>query len=70
MLQLHKIERGTEYGEFLHAPKKRFTDFGKSDLQNDSFCFLGFCQVYLVCTSLKPFNRVARKINKLAVSQN
>ncbi|KAH7835945.1 hypothetical protein Vadar_031343 [Vaccinium darrowii] len=27
VLQLHKIERGTEYAEFLHAPKKRFTDF-------------------------------------------
>ncbi|XVE74632.1 hypothetical protein DITRI_Ditri12bG0032800 [Diplodiscus trichospermus] len=27
VLQLHKIESGTEYAEFLHAPKKRFTDF-------------------------------------------
>lgn len=27
VLQLHKIEGGTEYAEFLHAPKKRFTDF-------------------------------------------
>lgn len=39
MLQLHKIDRGTEYAEFLHAPKKRFTDFGKADLPTDSFCF-------------------------------
>ncbi|CAH1434635.1 unnamed protein product [Lactuca virosa] len=27
VLQLHKIERGTEYAEFLHAPRKKFTDF-------------------------------------------
>lgn len=30
MLQLHKTEEGTtEYAEFLHAPKKRFADFGR-----------------------------------------
>ncbi|KAK8714931.1 hypothetical protein V6N13_042276 [Hibiscus sabdariffa] len=28
VLQLHQIESGTEYAEFLHAPRKRFTDFG------------------------------------------
>ncbi|XP_012438373.1 phragmoplastin DRP1C [Gossypium raimondii] len=27
VLQLHKTESGTEYAEFLHSPKKRFTDF-------------------------------------------
>ncbi|GJZ24623.1 dynamin-related protein 1C [Tanacetum coccineum] len=27
VLQLHKIERGTEYAEFLHNPRKKFTDF-------------------------------------------
>ncbi|KZV19553.1 dynamin-related protein 1C-like [Dorcoceras hygrometricum] len=27
VLQLHKTEGGTEYAEFLHAPKKKFTDF-------------------------------------------
>ncbi|XP_028752506.1 dynamin-related protein 1C [Neltuma alba] len=27
VLQLHKTEGGTEYAEFLHAPRKRFTDF-------------------------------------------
>ncbi|XVE85490.1 hypothetical protein DITRI_Ditri17bG0094800 [Diplodiscus trichospermus] len=27
VLQLHKTESGAEYAEFLHAPKKRFTDF-------------------------------------------
>lgn len=28
VLQLHKTEGGQEHGEFLHAPKKRFNDFG------------------------------------------
>ncbi|XWS22884.1 hypothetical protein CRYUN_Cryun29cG0074300 [Craigia yunnanensis] len=27
VLQLHKTESGSEYAEFLHAPKKRFSDF-------------------------------------------
>lgn len=27
VLQLHKTDGGTEYAEFLHAPKKRYTDF-------------------------------------------
>ncbi|GAB2296939.1 Phragmoplastin drp1c [Dionaea muscipula] len=27
VLQLHKTESGTEYAEFLHASKKKFTDF-------------------------------------------
>ncbi|KAK8567505.1 hypothetical protein V6N12_006089 [Hibiscus sabdariffa] len=27
VLQLHKTESGAEYAEFLHAPKRRFTDF-------------------------------------------
>ncbi|PIN12167.1 Vacuolar sorting protein VPS1, dynamin [Handroanthus impetiginosus] len=27
VLQLHKTDGGTEYAEFLHAPKKRLTDF-------------------------------------------
>ena len=30
VLQLHKTEEGKEYGEFLHLPKKKFYDFGKS----------------------------------------
>jgi hypothetical protein len=30
VLQLHKTEDGVqEYAEFLHMPKRRFTDFGK-----------------------------------------
>jgi hypothetical protein len=29
VLQLHKTDDRTEYAEFLHLPKKRFTDFGK-----------------------------------------
>ena len=29
MLQLHKTEEGQpEYAEFLHLPKRKFTDFG------------------------------------------
>ncbi|KMZ76189.1 putative Dynamin [Zostera marina] len=27
VLQLHKIEEGREYAEFLHLPRKKFTDF-------------------------------------------
>ncbi|KAL5062423.1 hypothetical protein RYX36_024160 [Vicia faba] len=27
VLQLHKIDEGREYAEFMHAPRKRFTDF-------------------------------------------
>lgn len=29
VLQLHKTDGGAEHAEFLHAPKKRFTDFGE-----------------------------------------
>jgi hypothetical protein len=29
VLQLHKTDDRSEYAEFLHMPKKRFTDFGK-----------------------------------------
>lgn len=32
MLQLHKTDGGHEYAEFLHAPRKRFTDFGKANV--------------------------------------
>lgn len=29
VLQLHKLDEGSrEYAEFLHLPRKRFTDFG------------------------------------------
>lgn len=46
MLQLHKTESGTEYAEFLHAPKKRYTDFGMSIIMVDnldiSFPFMVF----------------------------
>lgn len=27
-MQLHKIDGGSDYAEFLHAPRKKFTDFG------------------------------------------
>jgi len=30
VLQLHKTDEGqTEYAEFLHMPKRKFTDFGE-----------------------------------------
>ncbi|XP_074558210.1 dynamin-related protein 5A-like isoform X3 [Curcuma longa] len=29
VLQLHKIDEGREYAEFMHLPKKRFTDFAQ-----------------------------------------
>jgi hypothetical protein len=29
VLQLHKTEGGQEYAEFLHLPRKKFSDFGK-----------------------------------------
>lgn len=34
VLQLHKIEGGAEYAEFLHAPKKRLMDFGMLEFSN------------------------------------
>jgi hypothetical protein len=35
VLQLHKTEDGVqEYAEFLHMPKRRFTDFGKQPLSS------------------------------------
>ncbi|CAN1793919.1 Phragmoplastin DRP1B [Linum perenne] len=32
VLQLHKIDETREYGEFMHLPRKRFTDFGTYSL--------------------------------------
>lgn len=40
MLQLHKTEGGQEYAEFLHAPRKRFTDFGKGKICSFEILFL------------------------------
>lgn len=36
VLQLHKIDEGREYAEFLHLPKKRFADFGNVACQKYS----------------------------------
>lgn len=30
VLQLHRIDGDREYAEFMHLPRKRFTDFGNS----------------------------------------
>lgn len=39
MLQLHKTDDGThEYAEFLHMPKRQFTDFGRRNF----FCLTAF----------------------------
>ncbi|KAG8503453.1 hypothetical protein CXB51_001423 [Gossypium anomalum] len=35
VLQLHKTQSGAEYAEFLHAPKRRFTDFDDYILTSD-----------------------------------
>ncbi|KAI9169614.1 hypothetical protein LWI28_014879 [Acer negundo] len=38
VLQLHKIERGTDYAEFLHVPRKKFTDFAavRKEIQDET----------------------------------
>ncbi|RZC74147.1 hypothetical protein C5167_049625 [Papaver somniferum] len=38
VLQLHKIDDGTEYAEFLHLPKRRFTDFAmvRKEIQDET----------------------------------
>eukprot|EP00250_Pteridium_aquilinum_P002026 c12236_g2_i1 orf=1-1644(-) len=38
VLQLHRLEEGTEYAEFLHMPKKRFTDFAavRKEIQDET----------------------------------
>ncbi|XP_020100447.1 dynamin-related protein 1C [Ananas comosus] len=38
VLQLHKTEGGQEYAEFLHAPRKRFTDFAavRKEIQDET----------------------------------
>lgn len=46
VLQLHKIdEGGREYAEFLHLPRKRFTDFGT---QLTAFFYFFFIAQYLL----------------------
>lgn len=42
MLQLQKTEKGQpDYAEFLHAPNRKFTDFGKYALSEScNFCCL------------------------------
>ncbi|KAI3957931.1 hypothetical protein MKW92_034196 [Papaver armeniacum] len=38
VLQLHKIDDGTEYAEFLHLPKRKFTDFAmvRKEIQDET----------------------------------
>ena len=49
VLQLHKTdEGGPEYAEFLHLPKRRFSDFGTLfSLLILSIPVLGFCFVWM-----------------------
>lgn len=42
VLQLHKIEGGKEYAEFMHLPRKRFEDFGVFLFPDKSLFFLFF----------------------------
>lgn len=57
VLQLHKINEGREYAEFMHLPRKRFTDFGillspLSEKRSFSTCYcwqvITFCHSSLV----------------------
>ncbi|XP_072992587.1 dynamin-related protein 5A [Typha latifolia] len=38
VLQLHKIEEGREYAEFMHLPRKKFTDFAlvRKEIQDET----------------------------------
>ncbi|KAH7442230.1 hypothetical protein KP509_03G077800 [Ceratopteris richardii] len=38
VLQLHKIDEGSEYAEFMHLPKRRFTDFSavRKEIQDET----------------------------------
>ena len=39
VLQLHRIDGDREYAEFMHVPRKRFTDFGNSSI----LCLISKC---------------------------
>ncbi|XP_008799598.1 dynamin-related protein 5A [Phoenix dactylifera] len=38
VLQLHRIDEGREYAEFMHLPRRRFTDFGavRKEIQDET----------------------------------
>ena len=38
MLQLHKIDETREYAEFMHLPRKRFTEFGTYSPEITVYC--------------------------------
>lgn len=47
VLQLHKTDDGTEeYAEFLHLPKRQFTDFG---MYHNIYVFISLCMIMNVC---------------------
>lgn len=58
-MQLHKTDDRTEYAEFLHLPKKRFTDFGKG-----ARCINGH-EMYKIC--FWDISRIFRLLNVLGI---
>ncbi|KAE8736311.1 Dynamin-related protein 1E [Hibiscus syriacus] len=57
VLQLHQLESGTEYAEFLHAPRKRFTDFAavRKEISDETDRITGKTKQISNSTSIKNF---------------
>ncbi|WJX43094.1 hypothetical protein P8452_30245 [Trifolium repens] len=47
VLQLHKIDEGREYAEFMHAPWKRFTDFAavRQEISDETDIVVSFLEL-------------------------
>lgn len=57
MLQLHKTEGQSEYAEFLHAPRKKYTDFGMFSCRIQSlYSFYNLQNVY---DGLSPISKMS-----------
>lgn len=54
VLQLHRIDEGREYAEFMHLPRKSFTDFGIFIVIND---FSSSENCYLATSCVLMFSR-------------
>jgi len=53
VLQLHKVDENREWAEFMHLPRKRFTDFGMFHLVcHDTLLFL---RVHRSCAVVQTF---------------
>ncbi|CAA6659379.1 unnamed protein product [Spirodela intermedia] len=62
VLQLHKTDEGqNEYGEFLHAPRKRFNDFAsiRKEIQDETDRITGKSIVNLTLIDLPGMTKVA-----------